>query len=72
MPVHVFKCKNCDRKVDVLRNLHDSDVEPTPDEIRLSGPEVKPCIGHEWRKYFESGTTFLPGPNWGGWQKGKW
>lgn len=66
MPIYMWECNKCRKKVDVLRPFAESDVPPDKGTM-----EVRDDCEHSWAKIIGGRQTVIKGANWGP-GKGNW
>ena len=68
MPIYDYRCKECELKMNVLRDLKEYDVPPTEEEI--AKVEANSECDHDLERYMPTTPTVQKGRNWG--SKGYW
>ena len=67
MPMYTYKCDKCQKELDVLRRISESDLPPQDYEM---DKEEASCP-HEWKRFMNSTPAVAKGWNWGP-GKGNW
>lgn len=68
MPMHTFRCTECQMEKDFYRSMADHGVPPTDDEF---GDHSKSCPpDRRYEKVFRGAPTKVYGANWGHIRKG--
>lgn len=70
MPFYEYKCKNCGRSLEILRQFSEFDLPPVAEEV-TEDPSLPACSGHDWERQIGGNQTLTRGPNWTG-RKGYW
>lgn len=66
--MYLYRCTKCGSELDVLRNIREHDLLPTPEEVATVPPG---CEGHEWKRKIGMASIHFMGRGWSpdGYQK---
>jgi predicted nucleic acid-binding Zn ribbon protein len=71
MPIYVYRDKETDKKVEVIRDFKDYQIEPSVEEAKDYGLTDDEYSKATWERILGTGIQMTRGDNWTG-SKGNW